>query len=414
MKNGIFRSIARSVLCAGLLAAAVWARSNGLMPIATAGVPGESDCAQCHTTFALNSGQGSLKIQPDSLTYTPGQSMKIRVILSDPSAQRWGFNLTARLASNTANPGGVIAVTDAANTQVRSGANGVQHVTHTTAGSRQGALLSTSWEVTWTAPGDASAGTVTFYAAGNAANGDGTNGGDRIYSSSVQVTAGAAGPVTTKVLPQFVFGAQAGAGAWYSAIYLHNTNAGGASVPIDFYASDGTPMTVPGLGGSSTTVSLAGKSSAMVEAPNLGPLTQGWAKLEVPEGVIGYGVFRQSVQGNNDQEGTAAFSGIWSALNTIVFDDNGFDTAVALLNPNNYDVPVTITARDDQGNTLGAAAITVKAGGREAFVLKSRPEFTTIQGKRGSVDFAASVGSIAVLGLRFKGPSFTSILAAER
>ncbi|MBI5083212.1 MAG: hypothetical protein HZB13_01250 [Acidobacteria bacterium] len=384
------------------------------MPIATAGVPGESDCSQCHTTFALNSGTGSLKILPDSLTYTPGQPMKIRVVLSDPSAQRWGFNLTARLASNTASPGGVITISDAANTQVRSGANGVQHVTHTTAGSRQGTTLSNSWEITWTAPADASAGTVTFYAAGNAANGDGTNGGDRIYSSSVQVTAGATGPVTTKVLPQFVFGSQSGAGAWYSAIYLHNTNAGGASVPINFYASDGTPLTVPGLGGSSTTVSLTGKGSALVEAPNVGPLTQGWAKLEVPEGVIGYGVFRQSIQGNNDQEGTVSFSGVWSALNTIAFDDNGFDTAAAILNQNTYDVPVTITARDDQGNTLGTLTLNVKAGSREAFVLKSKPELTTMQGKRGSVDFAASVGSIAVLGLRFKGPSFTSILAAER
>jgi hypothetical protein len=415
MKSRVFGSIARRVFSLCLFTAAAWARSNGLMPIATAGVPGESDCTECHTSFALNSGQGSLKVQPDSLTYTPGQTMKIRVILSDPSAQRWGFNLTARLSSNTANPGGNITITDAANTQIRTGTNNVQHVTHTSAGTRLGTTLSTSWEVTWTAPADASAGTVTFYATGNAANGDGTNNGDHIYSTSTAVTAGSTGAATTtKVLPQFVFGSQAGAGAWYSAIYLHNLNNGAVTVPVSFFAADGSPLTVPGMGAATTTVNLAGRGTAIVEAPNVGPLTQGWAKADVPDGVIGYGIFRQSVQGFNDQEGTVPLSGVTSSMSTVVFDDTAFDTAVAYLNPGASDITLTITARDDQGVVLGTATITAKAGNRDAVVLKSRPEFAAMQGKRGSVDFAASSGSVSVLGLRFKGTAFTSILPAER
>jgi hypothetical protein len=266
----------------------------------------------------------------------------------------------------------------------------------------------------WTPPASAGAGDVTFYAAGNAANNDGDNTGDKIYSSSLTVSAGSPSAGTAKVLPQLAFGSTAGAGAWYTAVYLHNPTGNAVQVPLSFFAADGTPQTISSLGGATTTVSLAAKSTGIVEAPNVGPLTQGWVLAQMPDGVIGYGIFRQSVQGNNDQEGTVPFSSTTSPGALLVFDETQFDTAVSVLNPTDADVTVVIRVRDEQGVLVGTSTLPLGAKKREAFLLKGRAELAAMQGKRGSAEFAVSSGAVSVLGLRFKGLSFTSILPFER
>src|SRR3974390_1248123 len=66
-------------------------------PIAETGAPGETTCVGCHTSFALNSGAGSLALSFSSgSTYTPGTPVTITITLSDPNAMRWGFEITAR------------------------------------------------------------------------------------------------------------------------------------------------------------------------------------------------------------------------------------------------------------------------------------------------------------------------------
>lgn len=390
----------------------IWAHSNGADPGVT-GAPGDGLCTDCHSGIA-NSGTGRVQISlVNATTWTPGQPVTVRVTLSDPTAQRWGFELTARSAANPANPLGTLAATDATNTQLKAGGN-LQFITHRTVGTRPGTTGSSSWDLQWTPPASAGAGDVTFYAAGNAANNNGDNTGDKIYTASLTVSAGSPSAGTAKVLPQLAFGSQAGAGAWYTAVYLHNPTGNAVQVPLSFFAADGTPQTISSLGGATTTVSLAPKSTGIVEAPNVGPLTQGWVLAQMPEGVIGYGIFRQSVQGNNDQEGTVPFSSTTSPGAVLVFDETQFDTAVSVLNPTATDVTVVITVRDEQGGLIGTSTLPLGAKKREAFVLKGRAELAAMQGKRGSAEFAVSSGAVSVLGLRFKGLSFTSILPAER
>ena len=54
-----------------------------------------------------------------------------------------------------------------------------QYAAHKTIGTAE-----TSWTVQWTAPPEKVSGPITFYAAGNEANGDGTAGGDYIYTAT--------------------------------------------------------------------------------------------------------------------------------------------------------------------------------------------------------------------------------------
>ena len=175
---------------------------NGADPRLT-GAPGDQQaaCTACHTGTALNGGSGSVKIiLPGTATYTPGVAQHIKVQVSDLAQRRWGFELTARLASNLSNGQAGDLVSTDSNTQVIcnngrakpcTSNNLVQFITHTLQGTQLGTTSSGSFEFDWTPPAT-DVGNVTLYAAGNAANGNTQDTGDHIYTTSVTLTAAAA------------------------------------------------------------------------------------------------------------------------------------------------------------------------------------------------------------------------------
>jgi len=146
-------------------------------PAGHTGAPGESTCTNCHV--GPTSG-GTFTITPPQ-NYVPGQTYQIvvRHVNPDPSRMRWGFQLTP-LAGTTA--AGTLIVTDSLNTQIVGGV-GRDYIEHTGAGTHAGIQNTVAWNFNWTAPAT-DVGTVTFYAAGNQANGDGTSGGDRIITAT--------------------------------------------------------------------------------------------------------------------------------------------------------------------------------------------------------------------------------------
>ncbi len=184
------------LLCGALTALPASARSFG-PALRLTGAPGDNPlaCTQCHNSFPLNSGKGSLRIVFPGAAYRPGMTYRILVEVRDPDQQRWGFQFTARLASDPANSqaGDLIPTGDLTRTVCGNGANKpcsfnsqIQLIMHTVPGTRTGIRTGADFEFDWTAP-PAGAGAVSFYAAGNAANGDGTNQGDYIYTTSLTV-----------------------------------------------------------------------------------------------------------------------------------------------------------------------------------------------------------------------------------
>jgi uncharacterized protein (TIGR03437 family) len=140
-----------------------------------------------------------LLIQASS--YTPGAKQRIRVVLQHPDAARWGFQLTARLASDETKEAGTF--TPDANTRVQcsTGTNApcngdreyASHLNNPAAGvdsTARGKRGGNEFEVEWTAPAT-DVGDIFFYAAGNAANNDGTNLGDRIFTARARVPSAA-------------------------------------------------------------------------------------------------------------------------------------------------------------------------------------------------------------------------------
>ncbi len=148
-------------------------------PNALTGAPGEGNCTACHSSFALNSGAGMLEIVGIPASYTPGTTYQLQVKLSDPSAQRWGFELTIIDQSGTSQ--GTLSTVDANAQLSTGGAFGRTYAKQTSQGTNPGQTGQNTWLLEWQAP-PAGGGPMNLFMTGNAANGNGSTSGDRIYA----------------------------------------------------------------------------------------------------------------------------------------------------------------------------------------------------------------------------------------
>lgn len=391
-----------------LCAVGMFAHSFGA-PSGFTGAPGNGNCTACHVGTA-NTGGGSVQINLiDAVTYGPGQLIHLTVTDSDPTARRWGFEVTARLASDGTKPAGTLSLAAGETLAQLDGSPGsLQYVTHTAAGTRAGTSGGATWDVYWTAP-SASVGSVTFYAAGNAANNNGAPTGDHIYTTSLSIAPAPTGGGTTHnlAMPQLVYGE-----GWYTAVYLTNTELSGATATLDFVDPSGAPLPVTLHGGTVSTsqvVSLPAGGSALVEMPDQGAATQGSILMNLPSGVSGYGVFRREPAGTPPQEATVPLASLTATKVTIIFDDTSFATAIAVLNPTDTDATLTITTRDSTGQPIGPGVQKpLAARNRIAFMLHD--VVSGVSGQRGAVDFSVGTGAVSVLALRANGNAFTSII----
>lgn len=143
-------------------------------PNGVTGAPGEGTCVDCHSDFPLNSGPGSLVITGPP-AFEPGVTYPITVTLAQNGQSRWGFEFSPLDV-------GSCTITDPATTQLDV-EGGNTYVKHTSEGTYEGNPGPAMWSFDWTAPVDPPQ-EITFYAAGNAANGNGSTSGDYIYTTT--------------------------------------------------------------------------------------------------------------------------------------------------------------------------------------------------------------------------------------
>ena len=205
---------AKVVVIMGAIPVLLWAYEYGPNP-GYSGVPKElGTCAAsgCHVGTVNNpANKGSVSVAfPDGQTYLPGVKQHLVVTIADPTQRAWGFQLTARPASNTATMAGTFASTDENTTVMCSStdfnvfqeapyASGkaqtcpastpLEYIEHSLAGydATKGHTGSQTYEFDWTPPATSS-GNVIVYVSGNAANGDLTVNGDHIYNTSFTLT----------------------------------------------------------------------------------------------------------------------------------------------------------------------------------------------------------------------------------
>lgn len=236
------------------------------------GAPGDNPTAclksGCHSgTF--NSGSGGVKIiLPGGQVYAPGVKQRVQVQISDPLRQKFGFQLTARLASNPAN-GQAGDLTPADNlTQVICDDNGtkpclpsaaVQFIEHNIEGYKASTKESYTYVFDWTPP-TTNAGPVTLYAAGNGVSGALIQTSANVYTTSVTLTPAVdlPAPVVTSVVNGATF--QAAALAPDTYLTIKGTNLAGTTrtwAAGDFNAGK-LPTSLDGV-----SVSLNGTAAAV-------------------------------------------------------------------------------------------------------------------------------------------------------
>ncbi len=149
------------------------------------GAPSEVACNTCHRTYPLDSGPGRVAIEGLPEQYTPGQTYPVTVRVADPLAKKWGFQITAIDELGHA-AGFFQSNTLSVSALGPSQRLGRYYAQHTLTGTYDGSRGEVSWSLVWKAP-STDLGPVTFYAAGNAANGDHTDFYDYIYTTSVTI-----------------------------------------------------------------------------------------------------------------------------------------------------------------------------------------------------------------------------------
>ncbi len=145
------------------------------------GAPGDMFCFQCHSDAnpALN-GTITLEGFPDVITPNETYSLKITNRVTEGVAVRGGFQMTILSPFNTragdfSNPDPNSAV---------SVSGGRQYWDHDPALQYPDSNQLVSWTVLWKAPEMPSGSLITWYAAGNIANGNFQNTGDRIVGAN--------------------------------------------------------------------------------------------------------------------------------------------------------------------------------------------------------------------------------------
>lgn len=160
-----------------------------------AAVDGGLSCTACHRTFEANSdSRGSVRLQVSG--YRPNTTQRLRVTVSHPEAMRWGFQITARLANDLTKPAGNFVPNDEVAVRCDDGTprgspppcgpGQTQFASHTNTSTSPGQRDSRSWEFEWQAPTN-DVGDIVFFLAGNAANNNNANSGDRIYTTEVRI-----------------------------------------------------------------------------------------------------------------------------------------------------------------------------------------------------------------------------------
>jgi uncharacterized protein (TIGR03437 family) len=194
------------------------------------GAPGDNKTAcvssGCHVGTVndpANGGSVTIQMANGATTYTPGGAKQlITVLIQDANRQSWGFQLTARLASNltsgqaglftdlNGNTGGnnnsaVQVLCATGNPAPCPSTNPVEWAEHTLAGWSASVAhpKSYTYQMYWTPPAT-NVGNVTLYVAGNASNSantsNPTNLTGHIYTSNITLTPATAGSGTVPAI----------------------------------------------------------------------------------------------------------------------------------------------------------------------------------------------------------------------
>jgi len=154
--------------------------SSGTPPANMTGAPGTGNaCTSCHSPGTGGSGAVVVTFNGGVNQYVAGQTYNMSVTVSQTGQKRWGFSMVAR---NSANQNTGTWIPTNIDSKVYSSST---HIGHKNAPNNMPDTY--TFNFSWIAPATAGTGNVTFYAVGNAANGNNNSTGDYIYYHTLTI-----------------------------------------------------------------------------------------------------------------------------------------------------------------------------------------------------------------------------------
>ena len=200
-----------------------------------------------------------------------------------------------------------------------------------------------------------------------------------------------------------------GGDGWQTTFVLVNTGGSAVSAALNFFAPDGTPLSLPlsfpqsGPGttttASSVTHLLIAGATLVVQSSGAPQLLTGSAQLTTAGHVSGFVIFR-----HNNQEAVVPMESRNANAYVLAFDNTNLtNTGIAVNNVSassqRLNIPVVI--RDDAGNQLASYTKNVAANGIYAVTLGSDQDTQAASNIRGTIEFDAPSGvQIGVIGIR--------------
>ena len=151
------------------------------------GSPGENKCNNCHSSYALNSGGGSVVLTSDMVNwqYEPGYTYNVTATVSRTGNSLFGIGLEALTTAN-GNAGTLTSADYHTQIKTKTVSSVVRNnIVHTLNGGAN--ANSMSFTFNWTAP-STNTGNVTMYYCGVAANNNGNENLDYVYNGSQLIT----------------------------------------------------------------------------------------------------------------------------------------------------------------------------------------------------------------------------------
>jgi hypothetical protein len=404
-------------------------------PVGVNGVVG-ANCNQfgCHTGNAVNVAGGSVTIGGLPATWTAGQTYDLTVTVSKSGASRYGFQFSAVSDSSGAQAGTLLAATsNDARVQFISGdvsGNTLQFAEHTSS-----FFSPTSpFRFRWTAPSSASFGTVRFNVAGNAANNDGTNSGDFIYTSSTNVSAAAPADTTAPVISAVTSSSVTSAAAtiaWTtdeasdSQVEYGTTTAYGSTTTLNTSMVTSHSVNITGLASNTkyhyrvksrdaasnlatgadntfmTGFSITNLGGVSRSTDGSGSTVIGYARIQSTSGTTpsGVGIFGYRTGGVLVSEAGVPDSPLVTSgrIYAEVNSATKVNTGLAIANPNSTLATITFEIRDTTGALVTSGVTTVGANSQIAGFLDQTPYSSP--NVQGTFTFT-STQSVSVIALR--------------
>lgn len=145
---------------------------------------GEESCHACHFHADPNVEPGRLTLAGVPDVFSPGERYPITVTLTRPGLTIGGFQLTTRFAEGGAQAGSLAAGPGEDPRVAIERQAGVQYANQRTPGTLPVAPDTARWTLTWTAP--ATPAIVRVHVSANAADQDGSAGGDYVYTADAE------------------------------------------------------------------------------------------------------------------------------------------------------------------------------------------------------------------------------------